>query len=61
MEISGEPVIEEYISEMLSCSGGVPKPIPQFVCFACPSVEQSLDKLMEHCQNQTHIKAFSGK
>jgi hypothetical protein len=60
VEISGETVIEEHISELLSSAGGVPKPIPPFVCFACPSTELTMDQLLEHSQSQNHRTALSG-
>ena len=60
VEISGETVIEEHISELLSSAGGVPKPIPPHVCFACPYLAQSLDQIIEHSQSQTHSQIVSG-
>ena len=54
MDLAALPDIEDHITQLLS-SSGQPKPLPQFVCYACPAIANDLEQLTEHVANQKHV------
>jgi hypothetical protein len=58
MDLSAHPTLEDHITDLLSSAGQL-KPMPQYVCYGCPTLCFSFDELVSHFKSAGHTASLN--